>query len=89
MMNARLRELRYASAMMGEVSWRMVLPIPMKNLIEGISKQSHFAHRVQTNPNVAPDPAMYCPRDLITPFGPAPYRIMLTLPVSQSDFAIV
>ena len=83
MIIARLRALRYASAMMGEVSWRMVLPIPMKNLIEeGISKQSRFAHGIQTNPNVAPDPAMYCPRDLITPFGPAPYRIMLTLPVA-------
>jgi hypothetical protein len=72
MINARLRALRYASAMIGEVSWRMVLPIPMKNLIEEISKQSHCAHELETNPNVAPDPAMYCPRDLITPFGPAP-----------------
>lgn len=71
-MNACLRVLRYASAMIGDVSWRMVLPIPMKNLIADISKQSHSAHKVQTNPNVAPDPAMYCPRDLITPLGPAP-----------------
>lgn len=64
----------------------MVLPIPMKNLSEEISKQSQVARNVQTNPNVAPDPAMYCPRDLITPFGPAPYRIMLTLPVSLVRF---
>lgn len=31
-------------------------------------------------PKVAPDPAIYCPKDRITPFGPAPYRIMLTEP---------
>jgi len=32
------------------------------------------------NPNVAPEPNMYCPNVLITPFGPAPYLIMLTEP---------
>lgn len=31
-------------------------------------------------PKVAPEPAMYCPNVLITPFGPAPYRMMLTEP---------
>jgi hypothetical protein len=34
-----------------------------------------------TNPNVAPDPAMYWPSVLMIPFGPAPYRKMLTVPV--------
>lgn len=33
-----------------------------------------------TYPNVAPDPSMYCPRERITPFGPAPYLMILTDP---------
>jgi len=32
------------------------------------------------NPKVAPDPSIYCPRVLITPFGPAPNLMMLTEP---------
>jgi hypothetical protein len=32
---------------------------------------------------------MYCPRDLITPFGPAPYRMMFTEPSGVSDEDIV
>jgi hypothetical protein len=33
-----------------------------------------------TYPKVAPDPSIYCPSVLITPFGPAPYLMMLTEP---------
>ena len=33
-----------------------------------------------TDPKVAPDPSMYCPSVLITPFGPAPYLMILTEP---------
>lgn len=36
--------------------------------------------RGKTCPKVAPDPSMYCPRERITPFGPAPYLMMLTDP---------
>jgi hypothetical protein len=36
-------------------------------------------------PKVAPEPSMYCPSVLITPFGPAPYLIMLTEPWGKSD----
>jgi len=35
----------------------------------------------QTYPNVAPEPSIYWPRVLMTPFGPAPYLMMLTDPV--------
>jgi hypothetical protein len=37
-----------------------------------------------TNPNVAPEPAMYCPSVRMIPFGPAPYLKMLTVPVERS-----
>lgn len=33
-----------------------------------------------TDPNVAPDAAIYWPIVLMIPFGPAPYRKMLTVP---------
>lgn len=42
--------------------------------------------RVEAYPNVAPDPNMYCPRVLIGPFGPAPYRIILNPPVPDLSF---
>ena len=31
-------------------------------------------------PKVAPDPSMYCPKLRMTPFGPAPYLMILTDP---------
>ena len=34
-----------------------------------------------TNPNVAPEPSMYCPNVRMMPFWPAPYRKMFTVPV--------
>lgn len=36
---------------------------------------------VSSYPNVAPEPAMYCPSVRIMPCEPAPYRKMLTVPV--------
>lgn len=36
-----------------------------------------------THPNVAPEPAMYCPSVRIMPFVPAPYRKMLTVPTRE------
>lgn len=33
-----------------------------------------------TNPKVAPDMAMYCPRVLMMPLGPAPYLKMVVVP---------
>ncbi len=35
-------------------------------------------------PKVAPEPIIYCPSVLITPFGPAPYRMILTEPSKLS-----
>ena len=35
-------------------------------------------------PNVAPEPAMYCPNVLMTPFDPAPYLKMFTVPAKIS-----
>jgi len=35
-------------------------------------------------PKVAPDPSIYCPSVLITPFGPAPNLMMLTEPWGKS-----
>ena len=63
------------------VSVRMVLPMDMKNLMQW-SAQVPLEDRqpVHSYPKVAPDPSIYCPSVLITPFGPAPYLIMLTDP---------
>jgi len=55
----------------------------MKNLARRQHKPSN-AIWLATDPNVAPEPSMYCPSDLITPFGPAPYLIMLTLPMASA-----
>jgi hypothetical protein len=59
----------------------MVLPMDMKKLrnqtlAAGFDSKSFGS----VHPKVAPDPSIYCPSVLITPFGPAPYLMMLTDP---------
>ena len=53
----------------------------MKKL-EHRSQHFQIEHTLErkTNPNVAPDPAIYCPSVRMTPFCPAPYLIMFTVP---------
>lgn len=58
----------------------MVLPMDMKNLRMLLPEPGISV--LHTYPNVAPDPSMYCPSVLMTPFGPAPYLMMLTEPVA-------
>lgn len=62
-----------ASVRIGELSVRMVVPMPMKNLFN-ISPNIRLSqvHRGQSYPNVKEDPIMYCPSVLIMPFGPGP-----------------
>ena len=48
--------------------------------IIAISNRVSRYGRTLDYPKVAPDPAMYWPRVLIMPLGPAPYRKMLTVP---------
>jgi hypothetical protein len=58
-----------------------MLPIDMKNLERAseLCTRNWFSEDL-TYPKVAPDPSIYCPSVLITPFGPAPYLMMLTEP---------
>lgn len=68
-----------ASVRIGELSVRIVVPIPMKKLFR--CQQMSRAHsRPHTHPKVADDPSMYCPSVLIMPFGPGPYLIMFVAP---------
>lgn len=77
----------------------MTLPMDMKKLMEaGISEKSRRqdaygvwegkAERRQTYPNVAPEPSMYLPKVRMTPFGPAPYWKMETVPALVSAIVL-
>ena len=72
-------------------SVRITDPIDIKKLSSrmGVSieldsnrrtRQSEAQGLLPTYPNVTPEPAMYCPKVLIGPLGPAPYLMMLKLP---------
>lgn len=68
-------------------NWRSILSDGASNGHEKsgarISNASFFAFNYHTTyPKVAPDPTIYCPRVLITPFGPAPYLMMFTEPIT-------
>ena len=63
----------------GELSVRMTVPMDMKKL-QGGSAHSCIEKGRRTYPNVAAEPAMYCPSVLITPLGPAPYLKMFVAP---------
>lgn len=59
----------------------MVLPMDMKKLHDQTLAANSKPTAVGTaHPKVAPDPSIYCPNVLITPFGPAPYLMILTEP---------
>lgn len=85
MMKARLWARRYASSTMGEESDRMTLPMDMKNLYHVSARPCGGG--IDTDPKVAPEPAMYCPSVLMMPLGPAPYRKMLTVPKTKPMMA--
>jgi len=84
-MIGRLRDRAKASAACCEtVSVLIMLPMDMKNLertkVSAFCCQPPIFPQKHAYPNVAPDPTMYCPNVRITPFGPAPYLMMLTEP---------
>lgn len=59
----------------------MTLPMDMKNLWADLLALKHDAPEgAGTDPKVAPDMAMYWPRVLIIPLGPAPYLKMVVVP---------
>lgn len=71
-----------ASVTIGELSVRMVVPIDMKKL-HAISKSTDVSQRylrTAAYPNVAADPAIYCPSVLSMPFGPGPNLMMFVAP---------
>lgn len=67
----------------GELSVLMTEPMDMKNLCkrEYVSMLVYDGPpQLAAYPKVAPEPSIYWPRVRITPFGPAPKRIMLVAP---------
>jgi hypothetical protein len=61
----------------------MVVPIDMKKLAEDPVSSEVVDARVAkslTDPNVAADPAMYCPSVRIIPLGPGPNLMMFVAP---------
>jgi hypothetical protein len=65
---------------MGELSVRMVVPMPMKNLFMASAPAPCISERPSSYPNVAADPSIYCPNVRIMPLAPGPYRMMLVAP---------
>lgn len=63
----------------GELSVRIVVPMPMKNLELSVSSRSSWRDH-KAYPNVAAEPSMYCPNVLRSPFGPGPYLMMFVAP---------
>lgn len=81
-----LRALANASIAIGEESVRITLPIDMKVLRQSYKLDGRYLPRLETrftNPKVAADPSIYWPNDRITPFAPAPYRMIVTPPLNQ------
>lgn len=69
---------RNASVRIGELSVRIVVPMPMKKLP---SVSIHLKCSIfPAYPNVAAEPSMYWPNVLNNPFGPGPYRMMFVAP---------
>jgi hypothetical protein len=66
---------------MGELSVRMVVPMAMKKL-HGNSSAIVCVTECATNPKVAADPIMYCPKVRSIPLGPGPKRTMFVKPKS-------
>ena len=80
----RLDRAKASAACCETESVLIMLPIDMKKLEgRGTSARVYGGVRLGKGqyPNVAPDPTIYCPKLLITPFGPAPYLMMLTEPL--------
>ncbi len=73
-----------AWATMGELSVRIVVPMAMKKL-ERLTAVREREGGGGAYPNVAAEPAMYCPRVRSMPFGPGPKRTMLVKPGSVSS----
>ena len=73
---------KYISCILRSASERITLPTDMKNLLRSGQKTPTSIILCAAYPNVAPEPAIYCPSVLITPLGPAPYRKMVTVPAT-------
>jgi len=64
----------------GELSVRITDPMDMKKLNTLANQFSSSYLCYATHPNVAADPAIYCPNVLMTPLGPAPNLMIFVAP---------
>jgi hypothetical protein len=79
MIIGRLYALAYASAAIGDASVRMTEPVAISICYECDQIFVDLPIDMK-NPNVAPEPSMYCPNVLKGPCGPAPNLMILVAP---------